>query len=249
MPEIGKKVMVIDDDQALRSHLEKALSAAGYQVETVDRGAVGLQKLLSNDFDLVLIDINMPEISGPAVCNALRKQDKTKDIKVVMITSMFHSPEQIAQAKEEYGPDEFLLKPFTVPALYTLIDNLLVPKAQESETPAVVQLQEVSVPELLHQLYSKKATGLLHLQRGEAKKIIYIKEGYPVFARSNVLSECLGRMLVQEGVITQVDCDASVERSKESGNWFSIEKQIYYKFVLKLACSCINLTECNRRTF
>lgn len=219
MPDIVKNVLVIDDDQGLRTHLRNVLSAAGYQVETVDRGAVGLQKLLSDDFDLVLIDINMPEISGPAVCNALRKHEKTKDIKVVMITAMFHSPEQIAQAKIDYGPDEFLLKPFTVPDLYTLLDKLFEPEKQQQSLAGdrSGQLGECSVPQLLHDFYGRKATGLLHLERGEAKKIIYIKDGYPVFARSNVLNECLGRMLVAEGAITQVDCDASVERSKESG--------------------------------
>ena len=218
MPESTKKVMVIDDDQGVRSLLEKALGAAGYQVETVDRGAIGLQKLLSELFDLVLIDINMPEISGPAVCSALRKHDKTKDMKVVMITSMFHSPEQIAQAKEEYGPDEFLLKPFTTKDLQKLLDKLLNPEQFKKDALGEVRkIEECSVPVLLHQLYSEKATGLLHLNRAETKKIIYIKEGYPIFARSNVLNECLGRTLVQNGVITQVDCDASVERSKESG--------------------------------
>lgn len=218
MPEVRAKVMVIDDDQGLRSYLEKSLTAGGYQVETVDRGAIGLQKLLVDDFDLVLIDINMPEISGPAVCSAIRKHNKTKDMKVVMITSMFHSPAQIDQAKADYGPDEFLLKPFKVPALYKLLENLLAPETGEKNaTNEILPIEECSVPQLLHQLYSEKATGLLHLQRGDAKKIIYIKEGYPIFARSNVLSECLGRMLVKNGVITQVDCDASVERSKESG--------------------------------
>ncbi len=218
MPEVGNKIMVIDDDQGVRSHLQKTLSAAGYEVETVDRGAVGLQKLLAEDFQVVLIDINMPEISGPAVCSALRKQEKTKDIKVVMITSMFHTPEQIAQAKADYGPDEFLLKPFDAPALYALLDTLLGNKPEKAaEDNSVKPITGQGVPILLHELYGKKATGLLHLQRGEAKKIIYIKDGYPIFARSNVLSECLGRMLVSEGVMTQLDCDASVERSKESG--------------------------------
>lgn len=217
MPEINKKIMVIDDDQGLRSYLQNALKPVGYQVETVDRGAVGLQKLLTDDFDLVLIDINMPEISGPAVCSALRKHEKTKELKVVMITSMFHSPDQIAQAKADYGPDEFLLKPFTIPALHSLIGGLFGEKQDATETERVEQIDASSIPLLLHKLYGKKSTGLLHLQRGDAKKIIYIKDGYPIFARSNVLSECLGRMLVGEGCITQVDCDASVERSKESG--------------------------------
>lgn len=219
MSDILKKVMVIDDDQALRSYLQEKLSAAGYQVETVDRGAVGLQKLLTDDYQLVLIDINMPEISGPAVCSALRKHEKTKDLKVVMITSMFHSPAQIAQAKGDYGPDEFLLKPFTAADLSRLLDNLLEGGSQQKAAghEQVESLEGCRLPLLLHELYSEKVTGLLHLQRGEAKKIVYIKDGYPIFVRSNVLNECLGRMLVSDGVITQVDCDASVERSKESG--------------------------------
>ncbi len=215
---MGHKIMVIDDDQGLRSFLQKALTEAGHLVETVDRGAIGLQKLLTeDDYALVLIDINMPEISGPAVCSALRKQEKTRDLPVVMMTAMFHSPEQIAQAKADYGADEFLLKPFTIPDLCALVDQLL-PGSAASDTERPLQpIEAHSIPLLLHELYNEKATGLLHLQRGEAKKIIYIKDGYPIFARSNVLSECLGRMLVKEGAITQVDCDASVERSKESG--------------------------------
>ncbi|SHJ27972.1 Response regulators consisting of a CheY-like receiver domain and a winged-helix DNA-binding domain [Malonomonas rubra DSM 5091] len=217
MPDISKKVMVIDDDRMLRSHLEKLLTAAGCSVETVDRGAIGLQKLLKDDFDLVLIDINMPEISGPAVCKALRKHEKTKDLKVVMITAMFHSPEQIEQAKADYGADEFLLKPFTSKDMLALLERLFNPDAQAENDASQGSLEEKNVPQLLHDLYSNEKTGLLHLERGDAKKIIYIKDGYPVFARSNVLNECLGRMLVKEGVLTQVDCDASVERSRESG--------------------------------
>ncbi|HEY5674639.1 MAG TPA: response regulator [Malonomonas sp.] len=215
---MSQKIMVIDDDQGLRSFVQKGLVAAGYEVVTVDRGATGLQKLLTDNFQLVLIDINMPEISGPAVCSALRKHEKTRKMPVAMMTAMFHSPEQIAQSKAEYGADEFLLKPFTISTLLQLIEKLLSGAEKPvSKAKDPVAIKADSLPLLLHELYDQKATGLLHLTRGDAKKIIYIKEGYPIFARSNVLSECLGRMLVRDGVITQVDCDASVERSRESG--------------------------------
>lgn len=217
---MGNRIMVIDDDQGLRSYLQQALAAAGYQVETVDRGAVGLQKLLTEDYSLVFIDINMPEISGPSVCGALRKHEKTRQLPVIMMTATYHTPEQIAKAKADYGPDEFLLKPFTVADLHQLLERLLPQPQKEQgvrEENGEQPLQGESVPLLLHRLYRKKMTGLLHLRRGEAKKIIYIKDGYPIFARSNVLNECLGRMLVRDGVLTQVDCDASVERSKQSG--------------------------------
>ena len=216
---MSRKILIIDDDRDLRDFLQQAFSAAGFQVETTDRGAMGLRILLTEDFQLVLIDINMPEISGPNICRALRKHDKTRDLPVVMMTATFHSQEQIAAAKSDYGADDFLLKPFTGEDLQNLLQRVFPPEqdAEKSTTPTAQPLSDYTIPLQLHKLYVEKATGLLHLQRGEAKKIIYLKEGYPIFTRSNVLNECLGRMLVKEGVMTQVDCDQSVERSKESG--------------------------------
>ncbi|MDX2479954.1 MAG: response regulator [Desulfuromusa sp.] len=215
---MNKKILIIDDDRDLRDFLQQALSAAGFQVVATDRGAIGLRKLLTEDFQLVLIDINMPEISGPNICRALRKHDNTRNLPVVMITAIFHSPEQIAEAKKDYGADDFLLKPFTGQDLQNLLERVLLPDETTQDTaPKIQSLSDYTVPLQLQQLYREKATGLLHLQRGNAKKIIYIKDGYPIFSRSNVLSECLGRMLVKEGVITQVDCDQSVEQSKQSG--------------------------------
>lgn len=215
---MNKNILVIDDDRDLRDFLQQALSAAGFQVETTDRGAIGLRKLLTEDFQLALIDINMPEISGPNICRALRKHDNTRDLAVIMVTATFYSPEQVDEAKKDYGADGFLLKPFNGTDLQNLLEQIFSQEeAVKDTTPKVQSLSDYTIPLQLQQLYREKVTGLLHLQRGDAKKIIYIMDGYPIFTRSNVLNECLGRMLVKEGVITQVDCDQSVERSKESG--------------------------------
>jgi len=214
---MGKKILIIDDDRDLSDFLQQALSAAGFEVETTDRGSIGIRKLLTEKFDLALIDINMPEISGPNICRALRKHDDTRDLPVVMVTATFHSPEQIAAAREEYGVDDFLLKPFTGADLQQLLERVFSPERAAKKAAKKQHISDYTIPLQLQQLYREKATGLLHLTRGDAKKIIYVKKGYPVFSRSNVLSECLGRMLVKEGVITQVDCDQSVELSKERG--------------------------------
>jgi len=214
---MGKRILIIDDDRDLSDFLQQALSAAGFEIETTDRGSIGIRKLLTEKFDLALIDINMPEISGPNICRALRKHDDTRDLPVVLVTATFHSPEQIAAAREEYGVDDFLLKPFTGADLQQLLERVFSPERAAKKAAKKQHISDYTIPLQLQQLYREKVTGLLHLTRGDAKKIIYIKKGYPVFARSNVLSECLGRMLVKEGVITQVDCDQSVELSKERG--------------------------------
>ncbi len=214
-----KKILIIDDDRDLRDFLLQAFTAAGFDTETADRGSVGMRKLLEEKYHLALIDINMPEISGPNICRALRKHDSTRDLPVVLITSVFYSPEQIAEAQNDYGATDFLLKPFTGSDLQGLLEHIFVSeKAKKKVKETQVQpISAYTIPLQLQQLYREKVTGLLHLQKGDAKKIIYIKDGYPIFSRSNVLNECLGRMLVKEGVITQVDCDQSVDKSKETG--------------------------------
>jgi len=214
---MGKRILIIDDDRDLSSFLDQALTAAGFEVETADRGTIGIRKLLTEKFDLALVDINMPEISGPNICRALRKHDDTRDLPVVMVTATPYTPEQIAAAREDYGVDEFLFKPFTGADLQGLLERVFSPEREARRAAKKEQISAYTIPLQLQQLYREKATGLWHLTRGDAKKVIYIKKGYPVFARSNMLNECLGRMLVKEGVITQIDCDQSVDLSKQSG--------------------------------
>ena len=237
-----KRVMVIDDDRGIRSFLQKSLFVKGYEVEVAERGAVGLQKLLAETFDLVFLDLNMPEISGQTICSALRNHEKTKTLPIVMMTAMFLTSQQMDDAMQEYGASAFMLKPFTVTDLFEVVEaqigaptdnDAAQPEAQAAEgeggseegvSPVKAEsgtlsgiISKSDFPQLLHRLYQHKQTGLLHVQKNSAKKIIYIKNGYPIFARSNILGECLGRMLVKDDVITQVDCDQSIEQSKTSG--------------------------------
>ncbi len=215
---MSKKILIIDDDRDLRDFLQQAFVAAGFEVDTAERGSIGMRKLLSDNYHLALVDYNMPEISGPNICRALRKHDNTRNLPVVMITSVFYSPEQVAEAQSDYGVTDFLLKPFTGNDLQQLLEEIFsVGGAKKPKQEKSQPISDYTVPLKLQELYRNKSTGMLHLQRGDAKKVIYIKDGYPIFTRSNVLSECLGRMLVAEGEITQVDCDQSVDRSKETG--------------------------------
>ncbi len=72
-------------------------------------------------------------------------------------------------------------------------------------------LKHKRFPEVLAQLYRWKASGALLMRRGRIKKIVYLKDGYPAFVKSNLLSECLGRILVREKMITEDECERSLE--------------------------------------
>jgi DNA-binding response OmpR family regulator/curved DNA-binding protein CbpA len=78
-------------------------------------------------------------------------------------------------------------------------------------------LKHKRFPEVLGQLYRWKATGALLLRRDRVKKIVYLREGYPIFVKSNLLSECLGRVLVREKMISEEECEKSIALMKTQG--------------------------------
>ncbi|MFC1654344.1 response regulator [Myxococcota bacterium] len=79
------------------------------------------------------------------------------------------------------------------------------------------RLEEASFPELLAEIYRNREDGALLLKRDRLKKIVYFKGGYPVFIKSNLLNECLGKVMVREKMITDDECEDSLRKMKESG--------------------------------
>lgn len=72
-------------------------------------------------------------------------------------------------------------------------------------------------PELLAELYRWRANGALLLRRDKVKKIVYFRDGRPISVKSNLLSECLGKIMVREKMISEAECDESLVRMKASG--------------------------------
>jgi DNA-binding response OmpR family regulator/tetratricopeptide (TPR) repeat protein len=90
-------------------------------------------------------------------------------------------------------------------------------KAEEFSDAALVgNLKKTSLPELLAQIYTQGSSGALLLKRDRLKKIVYFKKGYPIFVKSNLLNECLGKIMVREKIISEAECEASIKKMKES---------------------------------
>ena len=100
----------------------------------------------------------------------------------------------------------------------TKLEQKDVEKAESSfanTRTAKGNLKHKRFPEVLAQLYRWRATGALLLRREPTKKIVYLKEGYPIFVKSNLLSECLGRVLVREKMISDEECERSLQLMKD----------------------------------
>ena len=90
-------------------------------------------------------------------------------------------------------------------------------ESAESEPSERGDFRTRPFPELLAALHKRRATGALLLRRDKVKKIVFFRHGLPESVKSNRLSECLGRVMVRERMISEADCEASLKRMKAEG--------------------------------
>jgi DNA-binding response OmpR family regulator len=115
------KILIVDDDDELRSNLSGILGDIGYDTDAAPSGAGAIAKAASNDFDIVLLDLMMPDASGMDVLGELKKI--TPNIKVIMITA-FASIDTAVEAMKK-GASDYISKPFNIQALDITIKKTL----------------------------------------------------------------------------------------------------------------------------
>jgi two-component system response regulator MprA len=124
------KLLVVDDEPAVRDALERALRANGYQVSTAVDGVDGLDRVAADAPDLVVLDILMPRLDGLEACRRLRASgDRTP---VLMLTARDAVGDRVEGL--DAGADDYLVKPFALEELLARIRALLrrsVPNADE----------------------------------------------------------------------------------------------------------------------
>lgn len=217
------QIILVDDDQNIRSFLEEFLKMKGFAVSSFASAEEALPELAKGNFSIAIFDIVLPGMSGREACAKIRENSQTANRPVILMTAIHRGSDQAQKAKDEFGATEYLLKPFGLDTLYQKILELLgeeykASDIKERETTTIQgSLAETAFPRLLHNLYALKATGLLHVTLNERKKVIYFMEGYPIFVRSNLIRECLGKLLVRKGFIDERECEESLKKVKETG--------------------------------
>jgi two-component system chemotaxis response regulator CheY len=111
------RALIVDDSRFMRAHLRQLLERTGVEcVEACDGGAaLRLLRAEEGSFDFMLLDVNMPEMSGLECVKALREDGIAEAMKVMMVTT--ESDNAFIEGALGYGADEFLMKPFTAESL------------------------------------------------------------------------------------------------------------------------------------
>jgi two-component system, OmpR family, response regulator MprA len=115
------RVLVIDDDRAVRDALRRAFTLDGYDVQAADGGLDGLQRLDETRPDVIVLDVMMPDVDGLAVCRRMRSEgDRTP---ILMLTARDAVSDRIDGL--DAGADDYLVKPFDVGELTARVRALL----------------------------------------------------------------------------------------------------------------------------
>jgi two-component system, OmpR family, response regulator MprA len=115
------RVLIIDDDRALRDALRRALTLAGYEVDTAAGGGPGLELAADRPPDAILLDVGMPGVDGLEVCRRLRARGDR--VPVLMLTARDAVEDRIDGL--DAGADDYLVKPFDVGELKARLRALL----------------------------------------------------------------------------------------------------------------------------
>jgi two-component system alkaline phosphatase synthesis response regulator PhoP len=105
-----KKILIIEDDPATIAGLEETLKAEHFEVTTVMSGQMGYEKAKTDDYDLILLDLMLPEKNGIDVCKDLRKDGISTPI--LMLTGKKEEIDKVIGL--EIGADDYVTKPFSI---------------------------------------------------------------------------------------------------------------------------------------
>ena len=129
---MAKKVLVVDDEKLIVKGIRFALEQDGYEVTCAYDGEEALQYAKETEFDLILLDLMLPKLSGLEVCQQVRE---FSNVPIIMLTAKGEDIDKILGL--EYGADDYMTKPFNVLVLKARIKALLR-RAQKSESEKAV---------------------------------------------------------------------------------------------------------------
>lgn len=143
MPELIN-VLLVDDNS---KYLKDALPFYGYEVTTAFDGIQALKELAnkSKNFDIVLLDVMMPNMNGWQTLKEIRSNEKTKHLPVIMLTAVNEEEKMVAGLK--IGADDYIVKPFILPNLLARMEAVL--RRSKWQTPIKTSHKKELPPDLL----------------------------------------------------------------------------------------------------
>jgi DNA-binding response OmpR family regulator len=192
MPDASARILLVDDEQAIQTLLSYPLRRDGYEVVTATDGRQALDRFAEQRFDLVVLDVMMPNMDGIEVCRRLRSRSQ---VPIIMLTARDDESEKVLGL--EIGADDYITKPFSVRELRSRVRAAL----RRSDFSRSKQTESEPI-----------ASGDLHIDfdrrtvtvRGDEAELTYVE--FEILA---ALMRSSGKVLSREALLEAVWGDAA----------------------------------------
>ena len=114
------RILLVDDEPLILKGLRFSLQQEGYEIDSAADGEEAFQKITDNQYDLILLDVMLPKLSGIEVCQRVRE---TSDVPIIMLTAKGEDMDKILGL--EYGADDYMVKPFNILEVKARIKTIL----------------------------------------------------------------------------------------------------------------------------
>src|SRR5690625_1318297 len=180
-------ILVVEDEKKLARALELELKYEGYQTATIHDGHEALQHIKEKDYDLILLDIMLPSLSGMEILRRMRK-DKIHT-PVILLTARDATYNKVSGL--DLGANDYITKPFEIEELLARIRAQLRHANRHSVKNEIIEIGELTIDEAQHQVTWQNE--IVELTKREFDLLLYLAQNVnQVLSRDQLLTEVWG---------------------------------------------------------
>ena len=184
------RILVVEDDPSIRMGLEDTLAAKGYEVEVVGKGGEGAERALSGRYDLVVLDVMLPDIDGFEVCRRIRSaRGPERRVPVIMLSARGAELDRVRGL--ELGADDYVTNPFSLMELLARVASVLRRAQGDTQEPIAIAFGDIEI-DLVGQVASRSGKRIELPSRAFAILKVFARRPGEVVSRDVLLDEAWG---------------------------------------------------------
>lgn len=179
-------LLIIEDEVNIAKFVELELKHEGFKVTVCHDGREGMELAISNQYDLLLVDLMLPSLNGLEICRRVRKQKNTP---IILITARDAIIDRVSGL--EAGADDYVVKPFAIEELLARIRAVLRRVANYTEPSSKLEMDKLVVDKNAHQVFFEEIE--VELTKTEYDMLVYLLENEnKVLTRDAILQTVWG---------------------------------------------------------
>lgn len=179
-----QKILIVEDDEKLRNELKIFLEKNGYKVEVLENFKNTIEDILNIKPDIVLLDINLPNVDGQYVCKEIRK---TSNMGIIIVTSRDSEIDELLSIN--YGADHYITKPYNIQILLAKIASLLRRTNASGEVSDKIDAKDFIINTSNNTI--EKQGKIIELTKNEYKILKYLVQNREKIVSREEIMDCL----------------------------------------------------------